>query len=342
MTKNAQSAAEKPPPVAWQKIVAKYAQPNVRRSLWEIANTFIPFFILWYLMYRSLELSYWVTLALAFPTAGMAMRIFIILHDCGHGSFFRSQRANNLLGAICGVFTFTPYLQWRHTHAIHHASHGDLDRRGVGDVKVMTVKEYLAAPWWHKLGYQIYRHWATMFFIAPFFVFVVKHRFIEPNMGRRERNSVHYTNLALLAVIGGLSWLIGFQEFVLVHLPVLLISCTAGVWLFYIQHQFEDTYWEEHPEWDYAMASLYGSSYYRLPKVFQWFSGNIGLHHIHHLSPRIPNYNLQACFDENPLFHHVTIITFWESLSAIKLKLWDDESQKLVGFAHLKTLAAKA
>jgi len=340
MIQNSQIAAEKPPPLAWQKVVAKYAQPSVPRSIWEIANTFVPFFILWYLMYRSLVLPYWVTLLLAFPTAGMAMRIFIILHDCGHGSFFRSQRANNFLGAVCGVFTFTPYLQWRHTHAIHHASHGDLDRRGVGDVKVMTVKEYLASRWWQRLGYQIYRHWATMFLVAPFFVFVVKHRFIEPKMGRRERNSVHYTNLALVAIIGGLSWLIGFQQFLSVHLPVLLISCTAGVWLFYIQHQFEDTYWEEHPEWDYAMASLYGSSYYRLPKVFQWFSGNIGLHHIHHLSPRIPNYNLQACFDENPLFHHVTIITFWESLSAIKLKLWDEETQRLVGFSHLKTVRA--
>ncbi len=331
-------AVDKPPPINWQKVVAKYAQPNAYRSLWEIANTFIPFLALWYLMYRSLVLPYWVTLLLALPTAGMAMRIFIILHDCGHGSFFRSQRANNWLGTICGVFTFTPYFQWRHTHAIHHASHGDLDRRGVGDVRTLTVAEYLAAPRWKRLGYRIYRHWATMFFIAPLFVFVFKHRFVVPGIGRRERHSVYYTNLALLAIIGGLCWAIGWQQFLLVHLPVLLVSCTAGVWLFYIQHQFEDTYWEEHPEWDYAMASLYGSSYYRLPKVLQWFSGNIGLHHIHHLSPRIPNYNLQACFDENPLFHHVTIITFWESLSAIKLKLWDEEQDKLVGFAHLKTL----
>ena len=340
MPESFRPAATKPAPVSWQKIVTKYQKPNLRRSLWEIANTVIPFFILWYLMYRSLTVSYWLALALAIPTAGLGMRIFIILHDCGHGSFFKSSRANNLVGTFCGILTFTPYYQWRHAHAIHHASHGDLDRRGVGDVLTMTVKEYLQSPWWKKLGYRLYRHPIVMFGLGPAFIFLLMHRFPHPKSGRRERNSVHLTNFVLLAMILALSWAIGFKTFVIVHLPVLLLTCTAGVWLFYIQHQFEDTYWEDHPEWDYAMASLYGSSYYRLPKVLQWFSGNIGLHHIHHLSPKIPNYNLQAAFDENPLFHHVTIVTFWESLKAASLKLWDEEQHKLVGFAHLKTRRA--
>jgi omega-6 fatty acid desaturase (delta-12 desaturase) len=338
MARDFQPASSKPAPVAWQKIVAKYQKPDVRRSVVDILTSIVPFVALWALMVVSLEVSYWLTLALAVPAAGMAMRIFIILHDCGHGSFFKSTRANDLLGSICGVLTFTPYFLWRHRHAMHHASSGDLDRRGVGDVLTLTVREYLAAPWWKKLGYRLYRHPAVMFGLGPAYIFLIMHRFVVPGSGVRERRSVHVTNLALLVLGLALGLTLGFDTVLLVHLPILMLSSTVGVWMFYIQHQFEDTYWEEHAEWDYSMAAMYGSSYYRLPKLLQWFSGNIGLHHIHHLSPKIPNYNLQACFDENPLFHQVTIISFWESLAAVSLKLWDEEKQRLVGFSHLKTL----
>lgn len=341
MAHNFQPAASKQMPLAWRKIVAKYQRPDLRRSIWEILNTVVPFLGLWYLMYLSQSFSYWLTLALAFPTAGLTIRVFIILHDCGHGSFFKSIRANNFVGTLCGILTFTPYYEWRHQHAIHHASSGDLDRRGIGDVLTLTVKEYLQSSWLRRLGYRLYRHPLVMFGLGPMFIFLVRHRFVTPGAGRRERFSVHMTNLALLALGLVLGWAIGFRAFVLIHLPVLLLSSTAGVWLFYVQHQFEDTYWKEHPEWDYSMASLYGSSYYRLPRLLQWFSGNIGLHHIHHLSPKIPNYNLQSCFDENPLFHHVTIVTFWESLKAASLKLWDEERQMLVGFGHLETLQSR-
>jgi omega-6 fatty acid desaturase (delta-12 desaturase) len=325
----------------WQDIVAKYQNPNLRRSLWQMANSFVPFFVGWYLMYRSLEVSYLLTLALAAPVAGLLIRIFIILHDCGHGSFFKSTKANDFVGAVCGMLTFTPYQQWRHHHAIHHASSGDLDRRGVGDVLTLTVSEYLALPWWKRLGYRLYRNPLVMFILGPFFLFVVAHRFVSSRAGRRERFSVHLTNLSLLAIFLVLGWAIGFKAVLLVHIPLLLLSSIAGVWMFYVQHQFEDTYWERHPEWQYALAALKGSSYYRLPKVLQWFTGNIGFHHIHHLSPKIPNYNLQKAFDENPVFHHVTIVTFWESLKTISLKLWDEQQEKMVSFKHLKMLRAR-
>ncbi len=325
----------------WQDLVAKYQNPDLRRSLWNMANTFVPYLIGWYLMYRSLEISYALTLLLALPTVGMLMRIFIILHDCGHGSYFKSTKANDIVGSVCGILTFTPYFQWRHHHAIHHASSGDLERRGVGDVLTLTVNEYLALPWWKKLGYRIYRSPFVLLVLGPFFLFVLAHRFVSSKGGKRERYSVHLTNWALLAMFMVTGWAIGFKAVLMIQVPLLLISSTVGVWLFYIQHQFEDTYWEHHPEWQYALAALKGSSYYKLPKVFQWFTGNIGLHHIHHLSPRIPNYNLQRCMDENPLFQHVTVVTFWESLKAISLKLWDEQQQRMVGFRHLKTLRAQ-
>lgn len=332
------ASQQKPTPLSWQEIVAKYQNPDLRRSIWQIVNSFAPFLILWYLMYRSLAYSYWLTLALALPTAGLLMRIFIILHDCGHGSFFKSNRANEILGTVCGVLTLTPYLQWRHEHAIHHASSGDLDRRGTGDVLTLTVKEYLALPWWGRLGYRLYRHPFVMFGLGPIYVFMIRHRFPSSVSGRRERFNLHVINLALLALVLVTGWAIGFKAVLWVHLPVFLLSATVGIWMFYVQHQFEDTYWEQHPQWEYTLAALRGSSYYRLPRILQWFTGNIGLHHIHHLSPRIPNYNLQKCLDENPLFQHVTIVTFWESLKAVSFKLWDENQQRLVGFRHLKSL----
>lgn len=326
----------------WQDLVARYQQPHLGRSLWQVINSFGPFCVVWGVMYWSLSVSYWLTLALAFPAAGLLMRVFIILHDCGHGSFFKSSTANDFLGSLCGVLTMTPYFRWRHDHAVHHASSGDLERRGTGDVKTLTVNEYLALPWLKKLGYQIYRHPLVLFGLAPGPLFILAQRLAGRHTGRRERFSVHWTNAMIVATLAAVGLLLGFRETVLVQLPITLLASSAGVWLFYVQHQFEDTYWEHHPDWQYAIAALQGSSYYKLPKVLQWFTGNIGLHHIHHLSPKIPNYNLQKCHDDNPLLQQVTVVTLWESLKTIPLKLWDEEERRLVSFGHLKTRRAES
>ncbi|HNB53312.1 MAG TPA: fatty acid desaturase [Anaerolineales bacterium] len=326
----------------WKKIVAEYTKPDLKRSIRELAVTFGPLLVLTILMYLSLRVSVWLTLALALPTAGFLVRTFIILHDCGHGSFFQSKTANDWVGLICGVLTFTPYYHWRHSHAIHHASSGDLDRRGIGDVMTLTVREYLALPWYRKISYRVYRSPLVLFGIAPLLLFLVMHRFPYGPGGKRERWSVHFTNLSLLALFLTLGYFLGFWNVILVHLPAFALASLAGVWMFYVQHQFEDTYWEHHPEWEYLAASLQGSSYYKLPKVLQWFTGNIGFHHIHHLSPKIPNYNLPKAFKENPIFQHVTVITFWESLRTISLKLWDEEKRVMVGWKYLRTFRAGA
>ncbi|MEP7357786.1 MAG: fatty acid desaturase [Anaerolineales bacterium] len=332
------------PPVrklSWQKIVAPYQVSDVRRSVSQIITSFGPYLILLVVMYFSLQVSYWLTLALAVVASGFLMRIFIILHDCGHGSFFKSNRANNIVGSICGVFALTPFFQWRHNHAQHHATSGDLDRRATWDVPLTyTVKEYLALPWWKKALYRAYRHPVGLFLIAPSLLFIIAQRFPSPGGGRRERWSVLFTNLAVLALVMVLGYFAGFGKVLAIQLPITIISGTIGVWLFYIQHQFEDTYWEHRAEWDYADAALQGASYFKLPRLLQWFTGNIGLHHIHHLSARIPNYALQACHDNNPELQQVSTITLLSSLKCISLRLWDEETQKLVSFGHLKRQTA--
>jgi acyl-lipid omega-6 desaturase (Delta-12 desaturase) len=319
----------------WQEVVARYARPDLGRSLWQVINTFVPFIALWYVMIRSVEISYWLTLLLAFPTAGLMMRTFIIFHDCGHGSFFKSRRANDILGIITGIINFTPYHRWRHDHAVHHATAGDLDHRGKGDIYTMTVKEYLDAPLWKKIGYRIMRNPLALFLVGPLAVFVITQRITLPTDGKRERASVWWTNLALVVLIGLMCWLIGWQTYVLVQLPVLLISTSVGVWLFYVQHNFDPTYWERNDEWEFTKAGLDGSSFYKLPAVLQWFTGNIGFHHIHHLSPKIPNYKLPECHEENAIFH-VKPMTFWFSLKSLRLRLWDEERGQMVGWKFLK------
>jgi omega-6 fatty acid desaturase (delta-12 desaturase) len=320
--------------IRWQPIVAKYAKPHLGRSLWQIANTLIPYFLLWGLMIWSIQISYWITLALAFPAAGFLMRTFIIFHDCGHGSFFKSQKANDFVGRITAFLNFTPYYRWKHDHAIHHATAGDLDRRGTGDVYTMTVREYLAAPWWKKAAYRIMRNPFALLGVGPLLVFVITQR-IPPAKGRREQASVWSTNVALVAVITVLCWLIGWKTYLMVQLPILMISCTIGIWLFYVQHNFDPTYWDNHEGWEFVKAGLQGSSFYKLPLILQWFSGNIGFHHIHHLSAKIPNYNLPRCYYENPLFH-VQPLTIRASLKSLSLRLYDEEQKMLVGWDGLK------
>ena len=318
-----------------RQIVAKYQVPDRWRSLWQVLNTLPPYLALWYLMIRSVEISYWLTLLLSIPTAGFMVRTFIIFHDCGHGSFFRSRSGNDVLGFITGILTYTPYQRWKHDHAIHHATAGDLDRRGTGDVYTMTVQEYLSAPWWKKIGYRIMRNPLAMFVIGAPIVFAVSQRISLPGDGKRERASVWWTNLVLAGIVGVLIWLVGWETFLLVQLPVLVLGTSAGVWLFYVQHNFDGVYWERHNKWDFFKASLQGSSFYKLPGILQWFSGNIGFHHIHHLSAKIPNYNLPKAFKENPVFH-VEPLTIWSSFKSLRLRLWDEERRCLVGWNVLR------
>ncbi len=323
------SKKEKP---AWVPVVARYQNPDVRKSIGQVLNTFIPFLIFWYLMFRSLEISYWLTLLLALPTAGFLVRIFIIQHDCGHNAFFKSKKVNDTLGFVCGMITLTPYYHWRHRHAIHHATASNLDKRGIGDVPTMTVEEYLNAPPLKKLGYRLFRSPLVMFLVIPFLVFFILNRFPAPKSPKREKASVHWSNLASLLFFGGIAAIFGWQAFLLTFFPATMIAAAFGTWLFFVQHQFEDTYWEHDPEWDFTLAGMEGSSYYRLPKILQWFTGNIGFHHIHHLSPRIPNYYLEKCHEENPMFQRVLTLTLRSSLHCAFLSLWDEETDTLVRF----------
>lgn len=318
--------------LAWRTAVRQFESPSFKRSLWQVVNTVVPFFALWYLMYLSLGVSYLLTLVLAIPAAGLLIRGFIILHDCGHGSFFKSQKANNILGFVMGVLTFTPYHYWRHDHAVHHASAGDLDRRSVGDIWTLTVAEYKKMPFRKRFMYRFYRNPLVMFILGPMFIFFVRYRLPLGKPSRRERNSVHFTNLALLLIILVMIFTIGFKAYLMIQLPITMMSAAAGVWLFYVQHQFEGVYWERHENWDYVTAALEGSSFYRLPKVLQWFTGNIGFHHIHHLSPRIPNYNLDKCYEANRLFQEIEPVTLKTSLKSLRFRLWDEEQRQLVGF----------
>jgi omega-6 fatty acid desaturase (delta-12 desaturase) len=331
---------DKPPAnsVAWRQAVAKYENPDLYRSVWQVINTIIPYVILWYLMYRSLEISYWITLTLSILTAGFLVRIFIIFHDCGHASFLKSQKANDVLGFIAGVLTMSPYLGWRREHAIHHATAGDLDRRGVGDIWTLTVHEYLQLSSIRRLGYRLYRNPLVMFVIGPLFTFLVRYRFPGATATERERRSVYWTNLALLGIVALMGVTIGVKAFVSVQLPIVMIASAVGVWLFYVQHQYEGVYWERHENWDYVTVALQGSSFYKLPKILQWFTGNIGFHHIHHLSPRIPNYYLERCHEENPLFQEVRSITLSDSVKSFAFRLWDEERRQLVGFGCIKEI----
>jgi len=331
-----QASAVKAKP-AWYQAVSKYSQPNLRTAIWQLVNTFVPYLALWVLMVRTVQLgySYWLTLALAAVAAGLLVRIFIFFHDCCHGSFFASRRANTILGYVTGILTFTPYEDWRRAHAGHHATAGDLDRRGGGDVWTLTVEEYLAAPRLKQIAYRFFRHPLVMFGLGPAFVFFLAQRFSHRGARKRERYSVIFTNLAILAIIGLTSLTIGFRAYALVQLPVMIIAGAIGVWLFYVQHQFEGVYWARHEVWDPMTAALEGSSYYKLPRLVQWFTGNIGLHHIHHVRPRIPNYNLQQCYAEVPAFQAVEPLTILSSLKSLRMNLWDEKQQKLVSFRSL-------
>jgi acyl-lipid omega-6 desaturase (Delta-12 desaturase) len=317
-----------------REVLAAYAQPCPRRSAFGILTSVVPYLAASVLMYFALEVSYLITLALVIPTAGFLVRTFVVFHDCAHGSFLSSKRANGYVGRVLGLFVLSPFGRWRHDHAIHHATSGDLERRGVGDIITLTVAEYRARDRRGRLGYRMIRNPVVMFGLGPVIAMVVGPRIATRSQRPRMRHSVLGTDAVLAATVGLLCWLIGWQSFLLIWAPPALLAGSIGIWLFYVQHQFEDAYWQSAEDWSYADAALRGSSYLKLPKVMQFFTGNIGLHHVHHLNARIPNYNLQRAHDENPIFHQVPTLSWRDALSTVRLKLWDEELGKLVSFAH--------
>lgn len=321
----------------WRAQIAPYTTPDLRRSLLDLATSVVPYLLLWPVMVWSLDVSYWLTLLIAVPASGFLLRTFIMFHDCGHGSLFASKRANTWVGRFTALMVFTPYASWRHSHAVHHATAGDLDRRGEGDVMTMTVAEFNAASLPVRIGYRLFRSPLVLFTFGPIWSFTVYPRMINRSMRPRIRNSVLLTNVVLAATIAAVCWLIGWQAFLLIQGPMVLIAGGAGVWLFFVQHQFEDTYWETSDQWSYADAALRGSSYLKLPQPLQFFSGNIGLHHVHHLSARVPNYKLQAAHDNVEALRQVPVLTIWDALKAPRLKLWDEQRGRIVTFKEART-----
>ncbi len=331
-----QNPKQTKPDRSWIEIVSKYNRPDLRKSIWQIINSVIPYLILWVLMIYSIRISYWITLALSIAAAGFLVRIFIIFHDCGHQSYFKSKKLNNITGIILGMFTFTPYYKWHHSHQLHHETVGNLDSRGYGDVWTLTVTEYLNLPRIKRFYYKLYRHPLLMFGIGSFLSMTIFSRFTTKNMNEKDRKSIHFTNIVLFFVVLGLSLLIGLKTFFLIQLPVIFIGAASGVWLFYLQHQYEDVIWCNKDEWDYKKMALEGSSFYKLPRILQWFTGNIGFHHIHHLSPRIPSYNLPKCHRENSLFSKIKPVTFFSGFKSLKLRLWDEKAGRMISFRKLK------
>jgi acyl-lipid omega-6 desaturase (Delta-12 desaturase) len=321
---------------SWIKIVTKYNRPDAVRSWWQLSGNLLLYSFAWFLMYESLTISWWITLALSFPAAGMLVRLFIIYHDCGHGSYFKSGKLNDTIGFFIGILTFTPYYSWSDEHYIHHETAGNLDKRDIGDVWTLTVEEYRAGSKLKKIMYRLYRHPVTMFGIGAFMVFVIVNRFTRKTMDRRAKLGVYATNAGLILFAAVMSLLIGVKAFFLIQLPIISVAGILGMWLFYVQHQFNPIYWARTGTWDYKRMALEGSSYYKLPRILQYFSGNIGFHHIHHLSPMIPNYKLSKCHRENALFREVKPLTFWSGFKSLTFRLWDEKAQEMVSFRKMK------
>ena len=316
----------------WLRTLAKYREPSPRRSLYELAITVLPLVALWVLAWLALSVSVWLTLLLTIPAAGFLLRLFLIQHDCGHGSFFRHREANDWLGRGIGILTLTPYDIWRRSHATHHATSGNLDKRGIGDIDTLTVREYRALPAWRKIAYRLYRHPIVMFGLGPAWIFLLMNRLPVGYMreGWLYWASAMGTNLAVGLAATGLIYFIGVGPFLIVHLPIVMLAASAGVWLFFVQHQFEDTHWAEEPAWEFHDAALQGSSHYQLPPVLRWFTANIGVHHVHHLYSRIPYYRLPQVLRDFPELREMSRLTMLESLSCTQLCLWDEVRRKLV------------
>lgn len=325
-----------------RKAIARYQRPSTSRALWQLTNTLMPYALLWYAIHRAQAISLWLAIPLAVAAGALLVRAFIIFHDCGHGSFFGKPWANRLVGVVTGLLTFTPYHHWHRDHAIHHGASGHLDRRGTGDIWTLTVQEYLQASRWRRFCYRLARHPLVLFGVAPLVMFVLVQRIPSAGATPRARNSVWWTNVALLGCVAGMSLLYGPARYLLLQGIVLTVAGAIGVWLFYVQHQFEGAFWARGEGWSSVAAALQGSSYYKLPRVFQWLTGNIGFHHIHHLGPGVPNYHLQACHEAEAAFQRIKPVTLAGSIRALALRLWDESEQRLVGYATAARNAAKA
>ena len=337
---NNQSSSGRNPQDArdWTRILFRYRESNHVRSTVELALTAGGLVLLWALMWGSLHIGYWLCLLLAIPAAGFLVRLFMIQHDCGHGAFFRQRSVNDWLGRVLGVLTLTPYDFWRRTHALHHASSGNLEQRGIGDLNTLTVAEYLALSRWGRLGYQLYRHPLIMFGLGPGYLFILQFRLPIGLMrgGWSPWVSTMATNGAIAIVVGMMMWLVGVGPFLLIHLPILLIGASIGVWLFYVQHQFEETFWIHNQDWDLHEAALHGSSYYDLPVILRWFTANIGVHHVHHLCSKIPYYRLPRILKDHPELGRINRLTLMESIRCVKLVLWDESQRRLISFREMR------
>jgi len=323
---------------ALASILATYRQPSSARGVLELTITFVPFVLIWILMWAALDAGYWVALLLAVPAAGFLVRLFMIQHDCGHGSLFPHRLANDWVGRIIGVLTLTPYDFWRRAHALHHAGSGNLDRRGMGDIDTLTVSEFLALPRWRRLRYRLYRHPMVMFGLGPAYQFILQHRLPAGQMrsGWQPWLSTMATNAAIAVLVAAMIWLVGLGPFLIVHLPITLLAASIGVWLFYVQHQFEETFWDHDEGWNFHEAALHGSSHYDLPGVLRWFTANIGVHHVHHLCSRIPYYRLPRVLKDHPQLAAVGRLTLTDSLRCVRKVLWDEKRRRLISFREMK------
>jgi len=325
-----------------RKQIAPFEKATTKKSIWQIINTIGPFIILWYLGYECLFVSYWLALIPIVLAAGFLVRTFIIFHDCTHHSFFKSRRANRIMGTITGVLTLFPFDQWGHDHSVHHATSGNLDKRGTGDIWTLTVDEYVKAPLKHRLAYRFYRNPFVMFGLGPIYVFLLKNRFNRKGARKKERFNTYLTNILIVLLFGLISLIVGWQAFLLIQGSIFLLSGSVGIWLFYVQHTFEDSYFEENTEWEYVLAAVEGSSFYKLPKLMQFLTGNIGYHHVHHLNPRVPNYKLEEAHNNTLPLQNVPTITLASSLQSLRFRLWDEKKKKFVSFKEVKSFARKS
>lgn len=321
-----------------RKFVAPFEKADVKASVRQLANTIPPFILAWFLAYQALDVSIWLTIALSTVAAAFVIRTFIIFHDCTHGSFFKNKKANAVVGTITGIMTLFAYEKWKREHSIHHASSGNLDKRGVGDIWVMTIEEYVEASKWERFKYRMYRNPLVMFGFGPLFLVLISSRFNRKDARKKERNNTYLINISLVVIYSLLIWAIGWQAFLIVQGTTMFIAGAFGIWLFYVQHTFEDSYFEDENEWDYVKAAVEGSSYYQLPKVLQWVTGNIGFHHVHHLSPRVPNYNLEKAHESTPPLQQATTINIKSSLKSLRYKLYDAPNKTFVTFGDIKHL----
>ena len=325
-----------------KKQISPFEKSNTKTSIKQLFNTIPPFILLWIGAYVSLEISYWLSLGLSIIASGFVIRIFIIFHDCCHQSFFKSRKVNDIMGTISGIITLFPYEKWKRAHSIHHATSSNLNKRGTGDIWILTVDEYLAAPFSLRLKYRLYRNPLVMFGLGPIYLFLITNRLNRKGAHKKERMNTYVTNVSIILLYTLLILIIGWQAFLLIQLPILFVSGMLGIWLFYVQHQFEDSYFEDEEKWDYVKAAIDGSSYYKLPKLLQWVTGSIGFHHVHHLSPKVPNYNLEKVHDSTPLLQAATTITIRSSLKALRFRLWDEKSKTFVSFQEIKPVLKKA